>query len=429
MSGIPAKQKVVILGLDGLSWPLLNRLINEGVTPRLGELVRESWAGPMASTWPEISPVAWTTFFTGAGPGEHGIYGFTEFVPGDYRVTYNSSADVKTPCLWDWLSLRERRSIVLNVPLTYPARSLSGVMVSGFIALDYERAAYPAVVSRYLAQSGYRLEADFEKVHQDRDIFLKDLDAALSGRSRLLERFWPEEWDLFTLVVTDTDRLHHFFLGEFEERGPILDYFCDFYRRVDNLVGRVIDLADAMDEVTLVLLSDHGFAPVVEEFHLNRWLSAHGYLPRVGPGAAALALDPTRIYFNRRPRFGGGHLNDRDIPALAGELTAGLLAEPAVAEVMNGRDLFSGPRADLAPDLVIRPARGYEFKAKFNPGPVYSPSLLTGTHTWEDAFYLVRDPGVQAGPDNAPGPFKDIRSFGRFVLSLFGIDIITQGVL
>ena len=418
-----ASDKTVILGLDGVPWSLLRDLAGQGRLPALSRLLASSAAGPMNSTLPEISPVAWTTFFTARPPAEHGVFGFTEFSPGKYQVRFNSSADIRVPCLWDRLGLLDRRSVVLNVPLSYPARSLNGVMVSGFVALDYDRAAYPAWVADVLRGLDYRLEADFERVHQERDVFLSDLDAALDGRARLLDRFWQEPWDLFVLVVTDTDRLHHFFLREFMEGGPIEPYFHDFYRRVDGLVAqvtdRVHDLARAVEGgVRLVLLSDHGFGPVREEFHLNRWLAAHGFQDEAGPGALALALDPTRIYLNGPPRFRGGRAAPATYQDLARDITAGLTAEPAVDGVTPGREVYQGRQAHLAPHLVARPAPGYEFKAKFNHGPVYTASPLMGAHTFDDAFYLVHD--TDGGLPEMD--IRDILDLGRFVFKGLGVD-------
>ena len=416
---IDKKARTVILGLDGLSWTLARRLADEGIMPRLAELIRISTAGPMNSVRPEISPAAWTSFFTAGNPGSHGIYGFTDFRPGEYDLVFNSSAEIRTPCLWDWLGLTGRRSVVLNVPMTYPARPLSGIMVSGFVALDLNRAVYPQAAADYLRGIDYRLEADFERVHQDRDIFLADLDRALAGRGLLLDRFWPEDWSLFFLVVTDTDRLFHFFLREYLDGGGISDYFHDFFQRVDQLIGQVHDrTADLEGEgIRLILLSDHGFAPVKQEFHLNRWLAARGCLPGVGPEAAALALDPTRIYFNRPPRFRAGRLSRLEVERLTGELTTALSREPAVAGVDRGGDLYRGPRAALAPDLVVRPNPGYEFKAKFNAGEVYTESPLMGTHTYEDAFFLVHD-RTGSGEELE---IADIIDLGKFVFNGFGL--------
>jgi len=415
--------RLVILGLDGVGWSLIERLTTEGVMPRLAALVKESSAGSMMTTLPEISPVAWTTFFTGRPPGWHGIFGFTEFQPGDYRVRMNSSAHIRVPTVWDKLSLSNRRSVILNVPMTYPAQPLAGVMVSGFVSSDLARAAYPARVAEYLKYSGYRLEADFEVVHRDREAFLQELDQTLRGRLDLLERFWPTDWDLFFLVLAGTDRINHFFYREYENRGPTRQRFLDYYARVDEAVGRVHDLTvrlaeDETGETCLVMLSDHGFCGITREFHLNRFLSAHGFQDEAGPKALALALDPTRIYFNQAPRFQAGRPAGSWTSALARELTAALMAEPAVSQVFDGEGLYSGPARSLAPDLVIQPARGYEFKAKFTPGPIYTDSPLQGSHTREDAFFLIHHPVEKTGQ----AEITDILDLSGFIFSRLKLD-------
>ncbi|GAG37693.1 unnamed protein product, partial [marine sediment metagenome] len=126
MNGGPSRPKVVILGLDGVGWSLIQALTAKGVMPHLKALVRESICGEMLSTLPEISPVAWTTFFTARNPGVHGIFGFTEFKGPGYQVRLNGSGQIQAPTLWDWLGLKNFRSVVLNVPMTYPAQPLSG---------------------------------------------------------------------------------------------------------------------------------------------------------------------------------------------------------------------------------------------------------------------------------------------------------------
>jgi predicted AlkP superfamily phosphohydrolase/phosphomutase len=414
--------RVVILGLDGVSWPLVQKLTEEGVMPRLKALAEESNCGPMLSTLPEISPVAWTTFFTGRSPGDHGIYGFTEFEAESYKVRFNSSGQIRVPALWDWLGLKNKKSVVLNVPMTYPAQALSGVMVSGFMALNIDRAGFPSWVVDFLKKNNYRLEADFEMVHQDRQTFLDDLDLTLAGRMDLIERFWPENWDLFFLVLTDPDRLNHFFYREYEEKGSIYQYFLDYYHRLDRAVGRIHDLAERLAheesaDLCLVLLSDHGFTGVKEEFHLNRWLKAQGFQDSAGPEALALALDPTRIYLNRAPRFPSGRLNGSDAKMLVQKLTNDLMAEPAVESVFKRSELFSGQAIDMAPDMVVKPAAGFEFKAKFTPGPVYSPSPLMGTHTREGAFYLVHD---FSGRKEKP-MVDDILDLAQYVFTLLDV--------
>lgn len=448
------KPKTVILGLDGLSYPLLEYFTERGVMPHLKKLLEKSVYGPMTSTWPEISPVAWTTFFTGRNPAEHGIFGFTEFEPQSYNLRFNSSGRVQVPALWDWLGLKGRNSIVLNVPMTYPAVALSGAMISGFVAPGMDRAGFPSWVVEYMKKSGYKLEADFEMVHLSRESFLADIFETLSKRDKLLDIFWPREWDLFFLVITSTDRMNHFFLSEFEENGPIYERFCEFYQEVDKTVGRVHDLFNALapvdsladpiaapiadpladpadsgepDEHLLLLLSDHGFIGLKAEFHLNRWLVAHGFqaggangAPGLSPDSKAFALDPTRIYINSAARFSQGRLSNSETGALINEIRAGLSEEEAVKDVYLPHQIYDRGDISKAPDLIVHPAHRYEFKAKFNEGPIYSTSPLKGTHTHDNAFYLIHSSGKKMKPPK----INSIHDLAGFVFERSGITAI-----
>ncbi|MBW1710333.1 MAG: alkaline phosphatase family protein, partial [Deltaproteobacteria bacterium] len=320
-------------------------------------------------------------------------------------------------------------SVILNVPMTYPARPLSGIMVSGFLAVNIERSGYPAWVIQYLYEIGYKLEADFEAVHQDRQAFLDELDFILMKRANLLERFWPEDWDLFFLAITDTDRLNHFFYQEYEDGGAIYQYYLDYYRRVDEIVGRIYDLSSNLagqgaEDLCLIMLSDHGFTGVKEEFHLNRWLKAHGFQKQVGPEAKVLALDPTRLYFNQPSRFPMGRVGSAETQDLTARLKSSLEAEPSVDEVIPRAEIYSGKAMNLAPDMVIKPAQGFEFKAKFTPGPVYSSSPLQGTHIREDTFYLVHDFSGRV-KDLA---IRDILDLAKFMFARFNLELKDGGL-
>ncbi|MEK7238093.1 MAG: alkaline phosphatase family protein, partial [Nitrospirota bacterium] len=72
-----AKDKVIVLGIDGVPCSLLNRFINEGLMPNLADLVKKGTLTPMTASIPEVSSTSWSTFMTGVNPGRHGIYGFT----------------------------------------------------------------------------------------------------------------------------------------------------------------------------------------------------------------------------------------------------------------------------------------------------------------------------------------------------------------
>ena len=59
------KAEVVVIGVDGVSFNLLSPMIEKGVTPVLGELVKRGTSGPLTSIWPLRTPQVWTSMVTG----------------------------------------------------------------------------------------------------------------------------------------------------------------------------------------------------------------------------------------------------------------------------------------------------------------------------------------------------------------------------
>ena len=127
-------QKLVLIGLDGATFRVLRPLIEAGVMPTVAKMVREGASGPLMSTHPPVTCPAWPTMYTGVNPGKHGVFSFT--CRGGDRPHTASLVDVKSPTMWELLSAGGRRCAVLNVPITYPAQQLNGVMLSGFPAPD-----------------------------------------------------------------------------------------------------------------------------------------------------------------------------------------------------------------------------------------------------------------------------------------------------
>ena len=87
---------MAVIGLDGVGLPLVRELIDAGVMPALGALVREGTLAPMRSSVPTISSVSWTNFMTGRNPGKHGVYGFTDIRPGTFTMYFPNFGDVKS---------------------------------------------------------------------------------------------------------------------------------------------------------------------------------------------------------------------------------------------------------------------------------------------------------------------------------------------
>ena len=69
---------------------------------------------------------------TGVNPGKHNIFGFIDRDPATYKQFIPTSYHMKAKTLWEVLSDAGRRVIVVNVPVTYPPRTVNGILVLQF---------------------------------------------------------------------------------------------------------------------------------------------------------------------------------------------------------------------------------------------------------------------------------------------------------
>ena len=110
---------VMIIGLDGATFDLLDPWIAAGELPNIAALLRGGARGPLRSTHPPLTPVAWSSFLTGCNPGRHGIFGFMRLRP-DYRPVFLNGGSLTIPTFLDLLSEAGMRVGALNVPWTWP---------------------------------------------------------------------------------------------------------------------------------------------------------------------------------------------------------------------------------------------------------------------------------------------------------------------
>lgn len=397
--------RVVVIGLDGAPCTLVRKFIADGTMPRMAELAGRGTLLQMDTSIPDISSVAWTSFMTGANPGRHGIFGFVDFQANSYKIHFPNSTHIRSETLWDVVGRASRRSVVVNVPSTYPARPLNGVLISGFVALDLNKATYPPQLVPKLKELDYPIDVDARKVQESHDALMEDILKTLDRRiETLLYLFDTEKWDLFIGVITCTDRLQHFFWDAIED--PNHRYHSSFrevYRRADNFIGQI---AERLHNEPLLIMSDHGFTGIKKQVYLNRWLMDHGYLKMNGnarsiedivEGTRALALDPGRIYINVKGRFPLGVVEAGDRSKIADEIKQGL-SEIAhngariVNRIYEREDLYSGPQSKLAPDLCVQSEYGYDLKGAVNKASLMDNEIFTGMHTQDDAMLFINSP-------------------------------------
>jgi predicted AlkP superfamily phosphohydrolase/phosphomutase len=430
--------RALVIGLDGMPLTLLRQLADSGVMPRMRSLLRDGAAAELLAPVPEISSTSWASFLTGAGPARHGIYGFTDLRPGGYQVYFPNLADLKAPPIWEHAAGRGASTLCLNVPGTYPAPRIRGAIVSGFVAPSLDRAVQPARLAGVLRGLDYQIDVEVGDVARDQQAFLTRVGTSLRARARAFTHLLAcEPWDLAIAVLTETDRLQHFLWNHVADPGSALhEPVLDMYREVDAAVDAIIGQAD--DDTDLFIVSDHGFGPATCQLHVNAWLRTQGWLAglaqtptlaAVDDRTRAFALDPARFYLHAKDRFPRGTLTRPEADQLAAELADALrrlrwrdgeigehVAGPAVMSAVYLREeIYDGPLAQDAPDVVAVPAAGVQLRGDWKAQEVTGPDILTGAHTRDNAVFWTSRPELAAD-------LVDMADVAPTVLASLGID-------
>lgn len=284
--------KCLVIGLDGATFKLLRPWVDEGELPHIGELLKSGAWGELTSTIPPITGAAWASFQTGLNPGRHGLFDWLTRKEHSYQLRPISSRMIRRRTLWEFISSRGGQVGVIGVPVTYPHREVNGFLISGLLTPKGANYTYPEELARQLERAVGRfpcMPEHWRGRYQVRD-WLAGLKRSVKLRrdvaSYLMQRY---NWDFFMLHFMETDSVQHqmwhtidgrerpryrLSLSPLDKLGesPILE----IYRLVDEAIGEL--MSSLTDEVTVILISDHGFGPLYYNVYINNWLLEHGYL-------------------------------------------------------------------------------------------------------------------------------------------------------
>lgn len=395
------KNKVLVIGLDGVPYRIIKNFIKMDVMPYLGKLSQQGTMREMISSIPPVSSVAWTTFLTGVNPGKHGIYGFMERKPDSYEIYFPNSTHIKSPTLWDILTEHNRRTIAINIPQTYPAQPLNGVLISGFVSLDLEKGVYPPTAYRRLKEMDYRIDVNYREAAEKKDEFFQDLFYTLDKRREAILYFLKrEDWDLFIATFTGTDRLHHYFWHELMDTSSSYHLkFLEYYQNLDKIIKKIV--SSIGKEVNLIILADHGFTLLNKELYPNAWLKEKGYLKLkreppesladIDPISKAFILDPGRVFINLKGKMPEGCVEPgSEYEDLRQELIQGFLKLEGIDKVFRKEDIYSGSYLEQAADLVLLSESRYDIKGSLSKGQLVGKNRFSGMHTHHDALLYIR---------------------------------------
>lgn len=382
--------------------------MDEGIMPNFAFLLNEGELVQMDSVYPTVSNVAWSCFQTGKNPGKFGVFGFAELNP-DLSLYIPNSSDLKAKTIWEILSANGKKIISLGVPMTYPPRAVAGILVGGFLSPSLGKAVYPVSALPKLRRPGYIIDIDPVKARESLDYFKEENLRVFQGRVDTLFALWDSEpWDMFAIHFMDTDRLGHFMFNFLDSNDPEninYIYYLDFLRKIDHMIGEI--RAKLTDDVTLIIMSDHGFCRIKKEVQLNNWLREKGYLkfarpPRndldfeaISPESMAFSLVPGRVYILREDRWRNGRVKENKYKTVRdgiinylGNLRCD--GEAVCKRIFEKEEVFAGPYMDRAPDIVVDPVDGYDLKAGLKKEALFDVGAISGMHTYYDAMLYIQ---------------------------------------
>jgi predicted AlkP superfamily phosphohydrolase/phosphomutase len=286
-------KRVFILGLDGATFDIMKPMIDRGKLPTFARIMKEGVHCGLNSTIVSNSAPAWTSFATGKNPGKHSISGFFRLMPNSYQLKLLNGTDNRAKALWEVLGEHGKRSIVMNIPMTYPPKEINGLLISG---LDAPSLNCDFTHPRELKDELLRVVPDYKinlhlggYLHSDKrrrkaiDVMLSCIRAREKAVLYLMK---SHAWDLFAVRFNSPDNVQHQFWKFMDERHPLYDpkspkvlkdAIFTIYDELDRVAASI--MSQLPEDCTLMVMSDHGAGPRTNKtIRLNAWLKSLGYL-------------------------------------------------------------------------------------------------------------------------------------------------------
>jgi len=345
-----AKRRILLIGLDGADWQIIDALIAEGKLPNLARLKRTGAHTSLRSEPPMLSPLLWTSIATGKPASEHGIIDFLVADPNTGRKVPITSVHRKVRALWNITSQAGLSTHIVAWWATWPAEPIAGRMVSDRLAyslFDYrgrpedriglvwppqtiDRVAALRVAPDAISLQDVRSFAPFtrEELEEARradsseatggrgyanplNHLVKILASARTYHAVAVDLARSEHFDLLAVYYQGIDEVCHRYAQFIPPRLPWVDQGAfdkfkgvvhRFYEVQDAMIGEL--LSSAGDDVLVMVVSDHGFTsrsdrpdhPPDIELKAGVWHREYGIFMLNGPGVRAGAIEPVGLY-------------------------------------------------------------------------------------------------------------------------------------
>ena len=224
---------------------------------------------------------AWSSFATGLGPGRHGLFDFTQKLPGAYRLRFTNASDRLGATLFARASRAGRRVLALGMPASYPPEPVDGLLVSGFDApvstgTDARSASDPGLYRAVAARTGAWMRPEIDEAAlaegwHERAVgvllarIARKRDFALEALAQLRAAAGGARPALACVVFSESDTVAHHYWRDHDPASPRHDPAASATRR--GAVTAVYEALDAAcgelraaygEDALCAVVSDHG---------------------------------------------------------------------------------------------------------------------------------------------------------------------------
>lgn len=286
------KQKVVVVGLDGSSWDLVNQMIAAGRLPNIKKIKAAGVSTTLHSTHPAHSAPAWTTFATGVPPTEHGCLDFLVVRDDIDDLDIIDSSKITQETIYETMVRHGRTPILINLPNTFPPKLKNHITITSLMTRG-NRYIYPeSLKEKYPELKQYRLSPNAKLRAKDQfEPYVNDVgqleQERIAGAKQLFEH---EPWDFFFYLSSGTDWVSHVVYDkalreQYQPAWKVWDVMDEFIGWIMERLGK---------DTTLFIMSDHGFRVYDKIFFMNRWLEQQG-LATLTEGSGSFQQEHTKL--------------------------------------------------------------------------------------------------------------------------------------
>jgi hypothetical protein len=338
-----ARPKVLVLGVDGLSWNVLEPLMSAGALPGFSRLVEHGTIGYIDNRDEALSARIWPTVFTGHSTSGHALYDFEKLVLGRsnanlpatpvwrpsvhslyglddlwerlpslglWKMEQTSNLDSPVKSIWEVAADFGLVSGVANVFYVRAGSPFDGFVIK-YVDVIPEGLVYPADAARdwappLIEDDSYKTETSLaqwaERLTYETEYSIRlfeeyDVDLAIYY-THVVDSFSHFNWDFFSPAS--------FYLRDLPRNWPeerweqvVAERRNDLpfasYLFVDRLVARYLE---AFSHANIIVVSDHGWS----FSGFEHFMAPDGVVilagpdirgPKVLPGASTADIAPT----------------------------------------------------------------------------------------------------------------------------------------